>query len=227
MKNSLSFRRGAYSLAFAGLVGAAILIPQTPAEALHGDSVSEERALEAFTKIRIKGAIDLDLTAGKDQKVTIKTDEDHMDEVVTFVKGDTLVIDMDDKNRRNFWNDVDVDVTISLPTLEGIEVLGAVDGEISDLDSERLYIEIKGAGDLDLKGKCAELELDIKGAGDIDAEDLKCGNVHVDVKGAGSASVYAIDEIDASVKGVGSISVYGKPKTVHKSVGGIGSISIR
>jgi hypothetical protein len=231
MKNSNSFRRGTCGLALAGLAYAAFFTPTLSAVAItHGDKsdhVSEERSLDAFTKILVKGAIDLDLTAGKDQNVEIRTDADRMDAVETYVRGDTLIIDMEDKGRRNFWRSVDVDVTISLPVLEGIEVRGAVDGEVQGIDGGDLFIEIKGAGDLDLEGNCANLELDIKGAGDIDAEGLKCGSVEVDVRGAGSASVYASEEVDANVSGVGSISVYGKPKTVHKKVGGIGSIRIR
>jgi len=228
MKNSNSFRRGVFGLAVAGLAGAAIFTPASPAQAFYGsDDVSEERSIAAFTKILIKGGIELDVTAGKDQKLVVETEEDYLERVLTYVEGDTLVIDMEDKRRRKFWDDVDVDITIHMPTLEGIEVRGAVDGDVRNLDADKLMVEIKGAADLNLEGTCTTLTLDIKGAGDIDADDLKCKVVDVDVKGAGSASVYASDEIEANVRGVGSIDVYGKPKTIYKKVGGIGSISIR
>jgi hypothetical protein len=228
MKNSNSFRRGVFGLAVAGLAGAAIFTPASPAQAFYSsDDVSEERSVAAFTKILIKGGIELDLTAGKDQKLVVETEEGYLERVLTFVDGDTLVIDMEDKRRRKFWNDVDVDITIQMPTLEGIEVRGAVDGDVRNLDADKLMVEIKGAADLNLEGNCETLTLDIKGAGDIGADDLKCKVVDVDVKGAGSASVYASDEVEANVRGVGSIDVYGKPKTIRKKVGGIGSISIR
>jgi len=228
MKNSYSFRRGVFGFAIAGLTTAAIVSGNSFAfHEEHGEDVKEDRALDSFTKIRVKGAIELKLVAGKDQKVTIETAQDRIKDVETFVRGDTLVIDMNGDKRRNYWRDVDVDVYISMPTLEGIEVMGAVDAEVSGVDSERLVIDIKGAADLDMAGKCGQLELDVKGAGDINAKDLKCENVEVDVRGAGSASIFASNEIDADVAGVASVTVYGKPKSVRKHVGGIGSINIR
>lgn len=228
MKNSSSFRRGVFGLAIAGLATAAFVSDDSFAfHDDHGEDVKEDRELGAFTKIRVKGAIELHLVAGKEQKVTIETAEKRMEHVETYVRGDTLVIDMDDDGRRNFWRNVDVNVMINMQSLEGIEVMGAVDADVEGVDSERLEIEIKGAADLDIEGSCGELELDVKGAGDISAADLRCESVEVEVKGAGNASVYASDRVEADVAGVASVSVYGKPKNVRKHVGGLGSIRIR
>jgi len=218
-----------FGLAIAGLATGSLVSGNSFAfhDDDHGEDIKEDRSFDTFTKIRVKGAIELHLVAGKDQKVTIETAENRMKDVETYVRGDTLVIDMSDNNRRNYWHDVEVDVTIDMKTLEGIEVMGAVDADVTGIDSDRLEIEIKGAADLDIEGKCGELDLDVKGAGDISASDLRCESVEVDVKGAGNASVYATSSVEADVAGVASISVYGKPKTVRKHVGGLGSISIR
>lgn len=229
MKNSNSFRRGAFGLAVAGLASTALLSGTVSAfhDDDHGPDVKQDRDVETFTKIRVKGAIELQLVAGKSQKVTVETAEDRIDDVETYVRGDTLVIDMENHNRDNYWNHVDVEVYISMEKLEGIEVMGAVEAEVEGVDSDRLEIEIKGAADLEIEGKCGELELDVKGAGDISARDLKCETVEVDVAGAGSASVFASEEVDADVAGVASIKVFGKPKRVSKSSGFLSSIDIR
>jgi len=227
MKNFHSFRRGAFGLAFAGLAVAAIASEASFAwHDDHEDEVKEERKLEGFTKVRVKGAVELYLVAGKAQKVSVETAADRLENVETYVRGDTLIIDMSNGKGRHFWRDADVNVSISMPSLEAIEVSGAVDAEVSGVDSDSLKIDIKGAGDLDIEGKCKTLVIDVRGAGDIDAEGLKCENVELDIRGAGSATVFASNEIDADVAGVASISVYGKPKTVHKHMGGFGSISI-
>jgi len=228
MKNSNSFRRGVFGLAVAGLASTALMSSNSFAfHDEHGDEVKQDRELETFTRIKVKGGIELHLVAGKDQKVSIETVEDRIADVETYVRNDTLVIDMPKHGKRNYWNNVEVTVDISMKSLEGIEVLGAVDADVRGIDSEYLEIEIKGAADLDIEGSCGELELDVKGAGDISASDLKCKSVDVDVKGAGSASVYASEKVEADVAGVASIKVFGKPKTVRKHVGGLGSISIR
>jgi Putative auto-transporter adhesin, head GIN domain len=228
MKNSLSFRRGVFGLAVAGLAVAALASSNSfAALSDNDDTVTENRTLDTFTKIRIKGAIELRLVAGKDQKVTIETAADRIKDVETYLRGDTLVIDMSSKGKRNHWRNADVEVEISMRSLEGIEVMGAVEAKIKGVDSPRLEIEIKGAAELDIEGSCGDLELDIKGAGDISARDLKCENVDVDVRGAGDASIFAAESVEADVAGVASISIYGQPKKVRKHVSGLGSISIK
>ena len=229
MKNSNSFRRGVFGLAVAGLASTALFSTGSIAfyNRGYGDDVKVDRELEKFTKIKIKGGVELRVVAGKNQKVTIETAEDRVEDVETYVRGDTLVIDMENHGRDNYWNRVDVEVYISMEKLEGIEVLGAVEAEVEGVDSDYLEIDIKGAADLEIEGKCGELELDVKGAGDISARDLKCEKVDVNVAGAGSADVYASEEVEADVAGVASINVYGKPKSVRKSAGFLASISIR
>lgn len=192
-----------------------------------GKRITQERDVTGFTRIQVRGAIELELTAGEDYSVSIRTREGYMKDVTTELDGDTLVIDMEDRKRNSWWDNADVDVTITMPKLTELEVLGAVDGELFAIDSDELEIDVRGAADVEIEGKCGTLTLDVKGAGDIDADDLKCANVDVDVKGAGSASVYASDSIDARVSGVASISVYGDPKDVRKHAGGLSSISIK
>ncbi len=229
MKNLLSFRRGVFGLAVAGLAATAIVSGAGAAFNFEtsGDTISQDRALERFTKIRIKGALELKLVAGKDQKVTVTTEESHMKNVETYVRGDTLVIDMSDRERRSFWDDVDVNMTIHMQSFEGIEVMGAVDADIQGVESDQLDIDIKGAADIDIEGHCGTLDLEVNGAGDVSARNLECEIAEVDIRGAGNASVYASKSVDADVAGVANISIYGQPKTVRKNVGGLGSINIK
>jgi hypothetical protein len=191
-----------------------------------GNRISQTRDLDTFTRILVKGGIELDLKAGDEQSVTIATDGNRIELVETYVKDGTLVIDLSERKRKRFWNNVEIDVDISVENFDGIEILGAVDGDLSGINSDRFEIDIKGAADLKLSGACISLVVDLKGAGDVDADNLKCDNVDVDLKGAGAASVFASQSVDALVAGVGTIDVYGNPKDVNKRTGGIGTIKI-
>lgn len=230
--NRLSVGRKAFvGLLAAGVAATVLHSVASSATLAHdrdsGNRISQERDLQGFTRIQVRGAIELELTAGEEHSVTIRTRENRIEDVVTELDGNTLVIDMDDDRRHSWWDDAEVEVTVTMPTLEELEVLGAVDGEIVGVNSEEIEIDVRGAADVDIEGTCGTLTLDVRGAGDIDADDLKCANVDVDVKGAGSASVYASESIDARVSGVASISVYGDPKDVRKHAGGLSSISIK
>ncbi|WP_417450426.1 head GIN domain-containing protein [Kordiimonas sp.] len=231
MKKIDSLRHGVVALAIAGSAGALAFAPMAPtfAHSNHGDRTTQTRDVETFTRVQIKGGVELHLTAGKDQKVEIEADEDDMAVIKTYVRGDTLVIDLDeddDDDNISFHAD-NVNVTISMKMLEELEVLGAVDAELHDIDSKELTIDIKGAADLEAEGTCGSLRLEIKGAGDVDTEELECEDVEVSVKGVGEATVFASESVDANVSGIGSITVYGEPKRVRQSDGFLGSIRIK
>lgn len=226
MKKFTTLRRSVTALAMAGAACTSMLAMTPAVAAFDSSQTSEVRDLPTFTKIRVKGGLELDLVAGKDQRVEVSAKR--LAEVETYVRGDTLVIDMDhDDDDGIHLNNDDIHVTISMAMLEELEVLGAVDGELSGIDSKNLRIDIKGAGDVEIDGTCGALELEIKGAGDVDAEELICKDVEVRVKGVGDARVYASESVDADVSGIGSITVYGEPAKVRQSDGFLGSIRIK
>ena len=217
MNQTKTLRNGVAALAIAGVAGiflvqggsAAFAHDKHDKHEKNGKVTSEVRDVAAFSRIQVRGGLELDLTAGKDQHVEISAREGFLKDVKTYVRGDTLVIDMDDDDddddnhghHMSFDGDDSVKVTITLPMLEEFEVMGAVDGNLHNLNS--------------------------KGAGDVDAEELKCADVEVDVRGVGEARVFASESVDANVSGVGSITVYGDPKKVRQSDGFLGSIRIK
>jgi len=225
MKNFHSFRLGGSKFAIAGLAIALFIAQFSPATA--DKDVTVSRDLEAFTHINIKGGVELNLTAGKDQKIDITTEQSHVGDVKTKVKDGVLVIDLKEKSTWKFWDNVNVKITIDVPTLEGLEIAGALDGRLADIAADTFVLEIDGAADLRLEGTCNVFEMEIAGAGDVDAEDFKCTAAEVRLDGAGDVDVYASDSIDAEINGVGSMTVHGSPKDVHKQVNGIGSIKIK
>ena len=224
MKKFLSLRQGVVALAIAGAASTFAFAHDD-----HGSRISQTRDVDTFTRVQVKGGIELDLTAGESQSVKVDAHDGYIADIKTYVRGDTLVIDMDTDDSDDGINmhGHDVRVTISMKMLEELEVLGAVDADIRGIDSKELKIDIKGAGDLDIEGTCGSLELELKGAGDVDAEDLKCENVEVAVKGVGEAVVFASETVDADVSGIGSITVYGEPSRVRQSDGFLGSIRIK
>ncbi|NVJ97303.1 MAG: DUF2807 domain-containing protein [Alphaproteobacteria bacterium] len=233
MKHAKNIRRGVAGLAFAALAGSTFMTSTAGAAYVHdthGKQTSSDRDHSGFTKIRIKGGFELKLEAGKDFSVKIEGDENDVAEVETFVRNDTLVIDNSDDHDDDDGIHIDSDnitVTVTMPTLEGFEVLGAVDAEMRGLKSEKLEVELKGAGAIEMEGTCGSLDIELKGAGEVDAEDLKCSDVEVDVKGVGEAKVFASESVDANVSGIGSITVYGDPKTVRESDSWLGKIRIK
>lgn len=90
--------------------------------------------------------------------------------------------------------------------------------------SDDLKIKSTGAATINAAGKVKNATISSTGAGDIDASQLQAEKARVTVAGAASVNAYASEQSDVSVSGAGSVAYSGNPKTVNKSVTGIGSV---
>jgi len=190
------------------------------------DETAELRVLKAFSKIRIKGAVELNIEIGDKQSVEIITEEDFHTRIETDVRGKTLTIDQDDWDDRD-WEDVDVVVNLTMTAFDYLQIDGAADVDAVGIKAKEFGLQINGAGDIHLEGTCDEAEYKINGAGDLDAKGLECKVVDVQIRGAGDADVFASEEVDAGIFGVGDITAYGDPSKVNRRIFGMGDFRKR
>ena len=208
--------RGAAAIAL--LMGTATL-GAAPALA---DEASDSRNVAEFTKVVIEGAMDAVITAGEDQSVVIETERNYLHRVETHVEGETLYISQEGRR----WRDNEIFIEISVEVIEGLDIEGAGDVEIYNIDSDAFEMNIDGAGDVTLEGTCGDARYEINGAGDLDAEELQCRTVDIQINGAGDADVYASESVIAELNGVGDISVCGDPDRVRPRIHGLGSFEV-
>jgi len=211
------------------IVSAAMLASVfTVAQGAFADEIKVSHDLEGFDQIRIDNiGIELDVSVGDDFEIEVEGEEELVNSLLLKVRGDKLVLYRDDD--KNIWDKGANDspkVIISMPTFTGFDLRGAVDAHIEGIDSDEVEFDLKGAGNIELEGRCKWLIIDLKGAGNVEARDLKCEEVDVDLKGAGNIEVYASEKVSAEIKGMGNIDVYGSPKDVTKSDGWFSNISI-
>ncbi len=202
-----------------------LMIGLSPVKA---EEITVKRDLRGFDKIRIdEVAIEIDVMVGEDYSIEIEGEEEIVDHLLMRVRGEKLVIYKD--GDKKIWDRAGTDspkVTITMPKFTGLDLRGAVDADIKGVDSEEVEFDLKGAGNIEVEGKCGWLILDFKGAGNIEAEDLHCRQVEVDLKGAGNIEIFASEKVDADISGMGSIEVYGNPGEVTKSDGWFSNITI-
>lgn len=192
------------------------------------DDITVKHDLKGFDQIRIDNiGIELDVTVGDDFKIEVEGDEGLVNTLLMKVRGDKLVIYRD--GDRNIWDKGGNDspkVTISMPSFVGFDLRGAVDANIKGVDSDEVEFDLKGAGNIEVEGRCNWLVIDLKGAGNFEADNLKCKEVDVSLKGAGNIEIYASEKVNAEINGMGNIDVYGDPKDVTKNDGWFSNISI-
>lgn len=187
----------------------------SPKQVVHTPTVSE-----SFREVELDGAFDVQIVVGPRASVELAGDEAAVEHVTVEVEDERLQLSME--NRRPF--DGKVEIRITTPVLESVEVNGVAALELSGMQSGELEMELNGAGATRARGTVDALALEVNGAGEIDATELVASTVDVEISGAGKAKVHAIKELYAELSGVGSVRYTGDPERVEKDVSGVGTV---
>ncbi|NQU85117.1 MAG: DUF2807 domain-containing protein [Mariniphaga sp.] len=201
----------------------------------------ENRKTSDFNSIHVSTGIDLFLTMGSDEKVTIVADDEIIDDIITEVKNGVLKIYQ--KNRMFRWNfNKERKAYVTVKTLEKLHASSGSD-VISEntITGDELEVRVSSGSDikievevnsLDLKsssgsdariaGKAKYFKADASSGSDIKAQDLKTKNCEVEVSSGSDASVNVSGELIARASSGGDINYYGNPesKDTHESSGG-------
>ncbi|WP_372946690.1 head GIN domain-containing protein [Mariniphaga sp.] len=207
----------------------------------------EEREVSSFSEISLRISGKVHLEQGNRQSVRVEAKSSTLEEIITEVKGRTLIIRFKSNNifRRSF-NPGRVDIYITVPEINALSVSGSGDivaeskiksrildlavsgsGDISlkNLDAERIKTAVSGSGDILINkgGVADELEVAISGSGNVKAENFEVKNVEVKIAGSGSCSIYATEYLKAKVSGSGNVLYKGNPQ-IDTSVVGSGKV---
>lgn len=187
----------------------------------HGESIrgsgklaTEERAIESFDRIELEGSVDVFVDVGKDQSVTVSTDDNLLENLSTEVIGkNTLLI----SSVHSYSTRLGAEVRITVPSLRSVELEGSGDIEIRNMSGKLFEVGIDGSGDVLVEGEVDELDIIVNGSGDVDAADLVAEVAYVDINGSGNVIVYVKEEIDGNVNGSGDIDILGDPEIVSSN----------
>jgi hypothetical protein len=186
-----------------------------------GDQV---RNAAPFTSINVQGPISVtvDASAAK-QSLLVRGSDKFLDNVTSEVVNGELRLRARDKNFST--NNGDQRVIIAMPQLRAFDGEGAGETKLNNVRVERLDVNYRGAGRMEINGKVKSLRISAEGVGEVDTKALIADDVDIRFRGIGDVKVYAKERLDAKVQGMGNLSYYGKPRTVNKSVAGIGSVN--
>lgn len=202
---------------------AAVLIPALFSVSAAATAVESTRQLPSFVAINAKGAFAMTVEVGKTQSVVVSGDDKFVAALKTEVVSNELTITMPDKSFKSGKGEARI--TITVPSLSRVKVEGAGETILNKVSGERLDIGYLGAGHVAANGKVKYLRVNAKGVGEIDAKALVAERVDVNFEGVGHVSVHATELLNAVAKGMGELEYFGHPKTVNKSIAGIGSFT--
>lgn len=187
----------------------------------NGKVVTQNRNINSFEKLEIGGLYSVKIEVGKNPSLKIQAEENLLPLIKTNVVDGTLIIE----SKKGLNPRREIKILVTTPNLNFIDVSGANNVQIYNINEEMFEVNLSGAGSIYLNGNVNKLIADLSGAGSIEAKELKANDVEISVSGAASANVFAKQSIDASVSGVGSINYYGNPSKVNTNISGVGSIN--
>ena len=204
----------------------------------------ETRDLKGFTKISYGISGNLKIKIGPEFSVVLEGDKSDLNEIITDVTGDRLVI------RQENWHfrfNEKVNVYITMPEIKGLGVSGSGNAEVLDpikgadnLDlgvsgsgkrltagviTDNLSCSISGSGTITIgsSGNADRGHISISGSGSYYGDNMEIDHLEISVSGSGSCTCKAGDSLKAGVSGSGNVYYYGNPK-VDAHVSGSGHV---
>lgn len=109
-----------------------------------------------------------------------------------------------------------------------LEIAGAGNISLMDVDVAELDVEVAGAGDVTvLDGLAETANLRSNGSGSIDTSLADANDVEVTIGGSGDVAVTARDSIIVTIGGSGNADVFGNPPSQIEVITGSGEVRYR
>jgi hypothetical protein len=176
-----------------------------------------------FKSISVRGPISVTVEAGRTQSLTVRGNDRFVQGLASEVVNGELRVHMRDKNVST--NKMDQRIIITMPELRAFSAEGAGEIKLDNIRGERLDVNYRGAGSMGITGRVKSFRMKAEGVGEVNTKALIANDVDIDFQGIGDVQIYAKDKLDVAVQGMGSVKYFGRPRTVNKSVAGLGSVS--
>jgi hypothetical protein len=209
-------------------------------------SDTETRKLGNFSEVSVSNGIKLYLIPGNENKAVIEVEDMELEDVVTDIQGDRLVIKVSNRKKWGWnWKSKRIEVTLTYKNIEEIaassgsnvssdQPLEADELEFDTSSGASISLEIKGkkvsaesssGSSIRLAGSTRTLDVEVSSGASIKAEDLEADEVDAEGSSGGSIRVWAKSELDADVSSGASVRYKGNPSKISKDKSSGGSVS--
>lgn len=217
------------STALIALTGCEISVNDSDAIQSSGKTLTENRPVTAFNSVDNSSPFDVIVTATGDPSVVVEADANIMNEVITSVEGNTLIIRS--KRQKNFrFSSRNTPVVIKVHTANLSKFInsGSGDLQMQQLHDDKLDIESNGSGDIYARGTSKELIVHANGSGDLDLRQLSTNSLNIDITGSGDTEIADIkSRLEANISGSGDFNankINAEQTTI--SVSGSGDVTL-
>jgi len=170
----------------------------------NGQMAVETRQLVSFNKVDNTGTFNVYIKQDSVFSAKIEAESNLIPHVRTIINGNTLKID----TRENLKENYPVNVYVTTPIIQGVELSGSGFVSIDSLDTDYLEIALSGSGKIQGYTETNSLVAKISGSGNIDLESYTNSS---DIRISGSGSINLAGESSSgsfSISGSGQINSF-------------------
>ena len=213
------------------------------------DDWKKDRTVSGFTGLSVSSGIDVYLTQGNSEKLTLEAKGVDEDRVISRIRNGVLELYIDRKGFSgwNFGRNNYVKAYLTFRQLTNLQASGGADvfgqGKLSfndlnleasggsdvklDLKADKLNVSASGGADAILQGSARTLNANGSGGADLDARKLTAEICNANSSGGSDVYVNASRELSMKASGGSDIYYYGPAKVLEKSESGGSDISRR
>lgn len=189
-----------------------------------GTVKTEERNLNAFTKISVEGSTNIHVTEGDNFKVSVKAYANLLPYLKTRVENGVLRVKFE--NHKNVSND-NSEVFITLPVLNGLSASGSADVDVKGIfeSTQQFDANISGSSDISIENSVVEkLNISITGSGDFKSFGLQAKEADITISGSGDVELTVSEKLKAKIRGSGNVYYKGTPAAIDDDISGSGDV---
>ena len=187
-----------------------------------GKTVTDKRKLNAFSKLSINIAADIEYIASDSHRLELTADDNIAPTITSSIIGNTLSID----TNKSFSTQSKIRTKIYGPsTLQSVVIDGSSDVNLQGITGSSLEINLDGTGDITAQGKVSNLIISANGSGNVNTKELQADDVTINVEGSTDVTATANKNLDVVINGVSDVTYYGHPGSINKTIDGVGNVS--
>lgn len=207
----------------------------------NGDVTTETRTVhQSFTTIKATEGLDVYLTQGDSESITVEADENLHELILTDIEEGVLKIHTKEnignasaKKVHVTFKDISSIISTSgsdvysknTMTVETLNLKSTSGSDMKlDVNTSVLYCNATSGSDMRLSGKTTKLIAEATSGSDIKAADLIAESSEVKATSGADITVNTSKELTAKATSGGDVKYYGNPEKVNKSDSSSGSI---
>jgi Putative auto-transporter adhesin, head GIN domain len=185
-----------------------------------GKLKTESRTVKPFSTLFVDAPIDVIVSVGEPQTVTVAIDDNLQDAIVVDVSHGELRI----TSKGEWSTKLKGKVRISIPALMEVYTSSLANMTIHNLSGKLFNLYYSGLGEVNLSGKVESLEIESDGWGVIDARRLFAESADVASRSSGDVIIWAQKSVYATTIADGDIECFGNPHDLVEERGGTGDV---